>query len=244
VRLTRRHDDQVAVRCVTPTGDHDLATLNRELAALRRAFRLGIEQDRIAHAPVIKLLAEHNVRQGFVEPGTFEEIVKRLPGPIDDVARFGFITGWRKQEILSLHLSLQWSDVDLENRRIRLRRENSKNEEPRVLVLTADLLALIQRRWAARQYQTKMGVALSRWVFHRRGQRVVDFRDAWAEACTAAKVPGLLFHDLRRSAVRNMEKSGAVTPAVGHEDHRPQDRQHLPPGVAQAGAGQQRGQSQ
>ena len=187
-----------------------VATLNRELAALKRAFRLGIEQERIAQAPVIKLLAEHNIRQGFVEPGTFEEIVKHLPDPIDDVARFAYITGWRKQEVQTL----QWSDVDLETRRIRLRRENSKNEEPRVLVLTGGLLTLIQRRWAARQYRTKPGVALSPFVFHRRGRQIVEFRDAWTEACEAAKVPGLLFHDLRRSAVRNMEKSGEVTQAV------------------------------
>ena len=187
-----------------------VATLNRELAALKRAFQLGIEQERISHAPVIKLLAEHNTRQGFVEPGTFEKIEKHLVDPINDVARVGFTLGWRKMEILSL----KWSDVDLENRRIRLRRENSKNEEPRVIVLTGELLALIQRRWSARRYRTKRGTAISEFVFHRRGHRIVDFRDAWTEACKAAKVPGLLFHDLRRSAVRNMMKSGKVDQAV------------------------------
>lgn len=186
-----------------------VATLNRELAALKRAFRLGIEQDRLIYAPVVRLLAEHNIRQGFVEPGTFEKIVRYLPDPLDDVARFAYITGWRKQEVLTL----QWSDVDLGTRRIRLRRENSKNEEPRVIVLTADLLTLIQRRWTARQYQTKAGPALSSWVFHRGAQRIVDFRHAWADACKEANVPGLLFHDFRRSAIRNMEKSG-VTQAV------------------------------
>jgi integrase len=184
--------------------DVAVATLNRELAALKRAFRLGIEQERIAHAPVIKLLAERNCREGFVEPAQFEAIDQHLPEPINDVARFGFITGWRKQEILSL----RWSDVDLETRRIRLRRENSKNEEPRLLVLTGDLLALIERRRSLRQFRTKTAVALSEWVFHRRGHRVVDFRDHWAKACEAAKVPELLFHDLRRSAVRNLDRAG------------------------------------
>ena len=42
----------------------------------------------------------------------------------------------------------------------------------------------------------------------------MDFRDVWAEARKTAKVPGLLFHDLQRSAIRNMEKSGEVTQAV------------------------------
>jgi integrase len=142
-----------------------VATLNRELTTLKRAFRLGIEQERITHALFIKLLAEHNIRQGFVEPRTFEEVVRRLPDPINSIARFAYITGWRKQEVLTL----QWSDVDLENRRIQLRRENSKTEEPRVIVLTGDLLSLIQGRWAARQFPTPSGVALSTWVFHRRG---------------------------------------------------------------------------
>src|SRR5262249_41456244 len=42
------------------------ATINRELAALKRAFKLAVEQKRLSAMPAIKLLAE-NVSQGFVD---------------------------------------------------------------------------------------------------------------------------------------------------------------------------------
>jgi hypothetical protein len=74
-----------AMRLATPTRRKALvqpASLNREPAALRWAFKLGIAQERIASAPAITLLAEHNARQGFVEPGTFAEIVRHLPAPL------------------------------------------------------------------------------------------------------------------------------------------------------------------
>ena len=49
---------------------------------------------------------------------------------------------------------------------------------------------------------------LSEFVFHHNGEPIGDFRKAWAAACTAAKMPRILFHDLRRSAVRNLDRSG------------------------------------
>jgi integrase len=45
-------------------------------------------------------------------------------------------------------------------------------------------------------------------VFTRNGKAVSDFRGTWDKITAAAGCPGLLFHDLRRSAVRNMIRGG------------------------------------
>jgi integrase len=45
-------------------------------------------------------------------------------------------------------------------------------------------------------------------VFHRNGKPIKSLRRAWKTACKDAGRPGLLLHDLRRSAVRNLERAG------------------------------------
>ncbi len=180
------------------------ATVNRELAALKRSFALGVEQERLSSAPKIKMLAEAPPRQGFVNPGDFSAIVEALPDELRDLARFGYLTGWRVGEIVTL----AWSDVDRDGRRITLRSEHSKNGQPRVIPFVVTLADIIERRWAAREYKARAGAGISPWVFHRDGQPIRDFRGAWRKACDAAKLPGLLFHDLRRSAVRNLVDAG------------------------------------
>ena len=42
----------------------------------------------------------------------------------------------------------------------------------------------------------------------RQGEPIQDFRKSWASACSLAGVSGKLFHDLRRTAVREMLRSG------------------------------------
>ena len=44
--------------------------------------------------------------------------------------------------------------------------------------------------------------------FHRKGQPLKYMRRSWTTACKNAGVPGRLLHDLRRSAVRNLERAG------------------------------------
>jgi integrase len=45
-------------------------------------------------------------------------------------------------------------------------------------------------------------------VFHRHGKPILNFRKAWDATCTAADLEGPLFHDLRRTAVRNVVRAG------------------------------------
>lgn len=54
-----------------------------------------------------------------------------------------------------------------------------------------------------------MGDAVVPWLFHHNGRPIADFRKAWASACSAAKVPAALFHDLRRTFCHNAAEAGA-----------------------------------
>ena len=46
------------------------------------------------------------------------------------------------------------------------------------------------------------------WVFHRDGQPIKSFRRAWVSACKRSLLVGMIPHDLRRTAVRNLERAG------------------------------------
>ena len=45
-------------------------------------------------------------------------------------------------------------------------------------------------------------------VFHRNGRQIARIETSWENACRAAGCEGRLFHDLRRTAVRNFERAG------------------------------------
>ena len=179
------------------------ATVNREVGLLRQAFRLAMKSGRLARVPFFPMLREDNARQGFFERSEVDALVAALPEPYDDAVRFAFLSAWRRGEIAAL----AWSSVDRVGRTITLR--ITKNGRPRTLPLEGELWEIIERRWRCREHAIADDeVALSNLVFHRAGLPLGDWRKAWATACKATGLEGKLFHDLRRSAIRNMVRAG------------------------------------
>ncbi|MFI5396597.1 MAG: tyrosine-type recombinase/integrase [Candidatus Binatia bacterium] len=192
------------------------ASINRELAALKRMFTLALQAGRLSTRPYIPMLEEHNARQGFVDHGNFLALQSALPDYLGDPVAFLYFSGWRVSEMRGL----EWRDVDLPARVIRLRPELSKNKDGRVLPLSGELLDVLSRAATARRLDCFH-------VFHIDGQRIGDFRKTWARACVKAGLgamaptgdltpkgkpklayKGLTPHDLRRSAIRNMVRAG------------------------------------
>jgi integrase len=176
------------------------ATINRVTQFLGQAFRLA----EIPGPKIQRLSEKDNARKGFFSDSEFRELLKHLPMNLKDFVLFAYLTGWRKSEIASL----TWNDIEEDV--IRLRGEYAKNGESRSVVLAGELGELIQRRKQARAIKQKGGgVVIAKFIFHRKGQQVGEFRRSWKTACKNSNVTRL-FHDLRRTAVRNLVRSGVA----------------------------------
>ncbi len=95
------------------------ATINRELAALKRMFSLAVQAGKLSSKPYIPTLEENNARQGFLDHGSFLALKESLSEHLKDPVTFLYYSGWRVSEMRAL----EWRDVDLAGKVIRLRPE-------------------------------------------------------------------------------------------------------------------------
>ena len=193
------------------------ATINRELAALKRMFRLGEKVGRVVRRPYIAMLQERNARTGFFERSEFDAVLAHLPADLRVVFEADYILGWRVKSEL---LTRQWIHVDFRSGWLRLEPGETKNDEGRQFPLTPDLRAVLERQRERTTAEEKTTGAVIPWVFHRSGKPIKSFRRAWLTACKRAGVLGRVPHDFRRTAVRNLERAGVprstAMKMVGH----------------------------
>lgn len=205
------------------------ATINRELAVLKRAFRLAEQARTVLQRPFIPMLAEENARQGFFEQRDFDDVRARLPEHLRGVVTLAYFTGWR---VASEVLPLTWAQVDRAEQVVRLEPGTTKNREGRVLPYGSlpALVEVIEAAWQQHQQLAASGT-LCPFVFNRKGARIAGFRKAWDSACNAAGVRGRLLHDFRRTAVRNLVRAGVpdtvAMKITGHKTRSVFDRYNI-----------------
>ena len=207
------------------------ATVNRELAALRKAFRLGYNASppKVPRLPKFTPLQEDPPRTGFLE----DEQYDRLTAATSELwmralLEVAHVYGWRRQEILNLRAR----QVDLIARTIRLDPGSTKNREGREASMTDMVHTLLN--------ECLRGKTGDDFVFTRpNGRPVRSFRKGWSDICVAAgvgrmvcrkcdspidgeeckrcgasgrdlKYEGLILHDTRRTAARNFRRAGVA----------------------------------
>jgi integrase len=195
-------------------------TINRELAALKRAFHLAVKAKVLSHdhVPDIALLKEAPPRRGFFERAQFEAVRRHLPAALKPVVTIAYITGWRMRSEI---LPMQWRQVDLAAETMRLDPGTTKNDEGRLFVMTPELRTTLAAQWALTDSLQRETGQIIPYVFHRKGNPIKSFRRAWLLACKQGGVPGRIPHDFRRTAVRNLERAGIARSVamkmVGHK---------------------------
>lgn len=194
------------------------ATINRELSAIKRIYNLAARQTppKVHHVPYIPRLAENNTREGFFTHNEFLALKEALPEYLRTLVTMAYYTGMRKGEVLSL----QWEQVDMMEGKITLRGQDTKNKTPRTIYMEAELLEAVRFQRVLRDIKYPR----CSWVFFgETGNKIKDFRLAWKKACKEAwensegrislwdsesERSTRIFHDFRRTAVRNMVRAG------------------------------------
>ncbi len=71
------------------------ATVNRELAALRRMFHWGVRLGKVSRAPAIDTLKEPPARAGFFQREELNDVLPHLTPDLRPVVQTALTTGWR-----------------------------------------------------------------------------------------------------------------------------------------------------
>jgi integrase len=102
----------------------------------------------------------------------------------------------------------QYCHVDFAQGIVRLEAVETKNDEGRTVYLDDEVKELFKAQWEVREERRR----LIPYVFTKPDgtDRVKDFSNTWSKACKDANIGTRLFHDFRRTAVRNMVRAGVA----------------------------------
>jgi len=200
-----------------------IAAANREISLLRAILNYAVRLKVIPYNPIkgIKLLKESPGRVRYLTQDEFVKLVEAASSHLKAIIQIAVFTGLRKSDLLKL----KWSNIDFENKRIRV--HVTKTNEIRFVPMNDLVIEILQNLPRNGEY-----------VFTYKGKRIKDIKRAFTTACIKAGIRDLKFHDLRHTFASWLVMSGVdlrtVAELMGHKTLRMVQRySHLSPGHLQ-----------
>ncbi len=171
-------------------------TINRNLSLLRRMMHLAEREGKLNTAPFFPMQKEDNVREGFVEREQFVGLLAKLPEHLRTYVTFLYYTGCRT----TAAKLITWSQVEVVGEKVYLNLKGTQNKTGKMLKLPLPMEIASVLRKQFRQDNVA--------VFNTRNLRK-EWDKVRGGVIVNGKVKGgILMHDLRRSGVRNLIRSG------------------------------------
>lgn len=195
----------------TPQALTKPATVNREVACLKTIFNKAVKNGKAEKNPAqgVKHLKENNERDRILSPEEFTRLLAHSSAQLKPIIKLAYHTAMRQGEILNL----TWGQVDLKEGFIRLRPEDTKTNEGRLVPLNRELMEMLQTM--------PRGLPGVR-VFPYQGKSFgSSFQKAFETARKLAGIEDFTFHDLRHTAINNWRLQGhdffRIMAASGHK---------------------------
>jgi len=188
------------------------ATLNRNLALLKHIFSYAVGEGWLEKNPVsrVKFEKENNARDRVLDPVEFDCLQANSAPHLQAINLMAYQTAMRLGEILGL----TWDRVDWKAGLVRLKAEDTKTDEARLIPLTPELTVLLRDLYKVRYLHEPR-------VFLVRGRSVGSIKTAFNAACRRAEIQEFHFHDFRHTAVTNMRRAGidhlTIMKITGHK---------------------------
>jgi len=198
------------------------ASLNRLVAVLRRAYKLG--QEKLGLPVVLTFPHYAEGRRGaYITEDQCLAICANFQAKVGatvkaDFFRLGYLTGIRKGQLRAT--TKRNVVIDGDTWKLAWAGDETKNGQPHAVVLVGEQLEIVKRAWAARRPDCD-------YLFHVEGQPLGPMRSELQRTCALLRIPygrtrGIVFHDTRHSAVTNLVASGtgeAIAMSItGHAD--------------------------
>ena len=234
-------------------------SINRSLSALRRMFHLAVEEEKLRSVPYFPMLREAPPRKGFVERASYTSLREKLPDYLRLPLDIGFFTGMRLGEVLALKweqvdflagtIRLHAGETKNDGARqipivpqlrVALMQQHSNRQAGCAYVCCrldrrghAAKIGGFRKAWQSACIKAGLG-SMEPATDSETGEPILSKpRVDRPRSKPKAKMVyrGLIFHDLRRSAVRNLVRAGVpetvARQITGHKTRSVFDRYNI-----------------